>query len=198
MKLSPKCVWNSYFTMFAKTVKIFRFRLLPRNVKTHSWKNRGERNFLMGSQTAFLNVTDDQEHDNTEFFILTLSEFLWLFLYQSEKRFDWALKSVTCNPVIFLYLSLQIASLLYSCLKEGGTSATGSLCEGRACLLSPAPWRVCGFRVSSVAAPRWVFTIQIIPFFPQEVTHKSSFLSNFLLLLSIINALGESERKDEN
>lgn len=150
----------------------------------------------MGSQRAFLNVTDDQEHDNTEFFILTLWELCWVF-YTRVKEI-WALKCVTHNSVIFLYSSLQIASLLCSCLKEGGTSATGSVCEGAASVCSPQPHSVGGFRVSSGAALKGVFTIQIIQFFSQKVTHKSWFLSNSWLSLSVINALGESEGKDTN
>lgn len=73
----------------------------------------------ISTRQRFQNVTDDQEHDNTEFFILRWWEFLHGFLYWSEKRFDWALKYVTRNSEIFLYLSLQIASLLCSLYERG-------------------------------------------------------------------------------
>lgn len=151
----------------------------------------------MGSQTAFLNVTDDQEHDNTEFFILTLWEFFWVFFIPKWKEIWLSLEKchMQFSDIFVLVLSNCFPPLF---LSEGGRHICNRfpVWGSGLCLLSPSPWSVCEFRVISVAAVKWDFTIQIIQFFPQEVTHKSSFFSNFWLLLSIIYALGESEGKD--
>lgn len=152
----------------------------------------------MGSQRAFLNVTDDQEHDNTEFFILTLWELRWVF-YTRVKEIWLSLEM--CHTQ-FSDISVLVPSNCFPplFLSEGGRHLCNRFRVWGSSLrvLSPAPRSVSGFRVSSGAALKGVFKIQIIQFFPQKVTHKSWFLSNSWLSLSVINALGESEGKDTN
>lgn len=149
----------------------------------------------MGSQTAFLNVTDDQEHDKSEFFILTLWEFLWVFYTKVKRNLTEPWKVSHAIQWYFCTCPFELFPSFVLVWRREAHLQQVPCVRSSLCLLSPALWSVCGFRVSSVAAQNWVFTTQIIPFFPQEITDTSSLLSNFWLLLSIINALGEEWRK---
>lgn len=178
--------------LLAKTDTIFRFILLPQNIKTHFWKSRAKRNFWWDLKKRFwmspmiknmitLSFSFWHYENFAGFFIPKWKE-IWLSLEMCHMQFSdiFVLVPSNCFPPLFL--------------SEGGRHICNRfpVWGNSLRVLSPVPG------VSSVAALKQVFAIKIIQFFPQKVTHKSSFLSNSWLSLSVINALGESEGKDTN
>lgn len=158
--------------MFAKTDSLFRFRLLPPHVKTHSWKNGGERNFWWDLKQRFWMSLMIKNMITVSFSFWHYENFSGFF-YTKVKR-DLTEPWKVSHSIQWYFCTCPfkfLPSFVLVWRREAHLQQVPCV-RSSLCWLSPALWGVCGFRVSSVAAQNWVFTTQIIPFFSQEVTHK--------------------------
>lgn len=100
--------------MFAKTDSIFRFRLLPPHVITHSWKNGGERKFWWDLKQDFwmslmiknmIRVSFSFWHyENFSGFFIPKWKEIWLSLEKCHMQFSdiFVLVPSNCFPPLFL------------------------------------------------------------------------------------------------